>query len=73
VVASLWRVDDEATGILMKAFYSNLLQGIGKAEALARAQREMRESYEAYRHPYLWAAFVLTGDGGKLPLSKSRN
>jgi CHAT domain-containing protein len=61
VIASLWTVDDEATSILMKSFYTHLRQGMSKAESLRTAQRETRDKYP---HPYYWAAFVLTGDPG---------
>jgi CHAT domain-containing protein len=60
VIASLWNIDDQATGLLMQKFYSHLRQGNGEAEALQKAQREVRAEYA---HPYYWAAFVLTGDG----------
>jgi CHAT domain-containing protein/predicted negative regulator of RcsB-dependent stress response len=59
VIASLWSVDDEATGILMRSFYTHLKQGMSKAAALREAQRETRTKYP---HPYYWAAFVLSGD-----------
>ena len=62
VVASLWSVDDEATGLLMERFYTHLQAGMGKAEALRQAQIETREEYP---NPYYWAAFVLSGDGGE--------
>lgn len=58
VIASLWSVDDEATNILMKEFYKNLKQGMGKAEALRSAQLATRKKYP---HPYYWAGFILTG------------
>jgi CHAT domain-containing protein/Tfp pilus assembly protein PilF len=61
VVASLWTVDDQATGLLMRSFYTHLRSGMGKAEALRAAQSEMRQRYP---NPYYWAAFVLTGDAG---------
>ncbi len=57
IVASLWKVDDLATRDLMVAFYSNL-SSMDKAEALAKAQREIRKKHP---HPYYWAAFQLTG------------
>jgi len=62
VIASLWTVDDKATSFLMKAFYSNLNQGLSKAAALQAAQTATRKKYP---HPYYWAAFVLTGDAGR--------
>ncbi|MEK6406797.1 MAG: CHAT domain-containing protein [Acidobacteriota bacterium] len=68
VIASLWTVDDQATGFLMRSFYTHLKRGIGKAEALSMAQSETRRLYP---NPYYWAAFVLTGDAGPAPSSNS--
>lgn len=62
VVASLWLAPDDATTLLMERFYTHLRAGAGKAEALQRAQREVRERY---LHPYYWAGFVLIGDGSQ--------
>lgn len=61
VIASLWKVDDEATSLLMHHFYTQLRHGKSKATALQVAQAEVREQYP---HPYFWASFVLTGDPG---------
>ncbi|WIM04695.1 MAG: CHAT domain-containing protein [Candidatus Nitricoxidivorans perseverans] len=58
VVASLWQVDDQATGQLMAAFYDALRGGAGKSEALRSAQLK---GLRANPHPYFWAAFQLTG------------
>ena len=63
VIASLWNVSDESTRLLMEQFYIYLRRGMDKAEALRRAQQVVREEYP---HPKHWAAFSLTGDGGKL-------
>lgn len=60
-IASLWSVDDEATGVLMTSFYRHLREGQGKAQALRSAQAETRRRFA---HPYYWAAFVLSGDPG---------
>jgi CHAT domain-containing protein len=57
VVASLWKVDDQATSTLMMQFYDELRSG-DRREALRKAQLAAREKFP---HPYFWAAFQLTG------------
>jgi CHAT domain-containing protein len=62
VIASLWKVDDEATAELMKLFYRNLLQKkMSASNALSTAQIEMQQQTR-WRSPYYWSAFVLQGD-----------
>ncbi|HYY93416.1 MAG TPA: CHAT domain-containing protein [Pyrinomonadaceae bacterium] len=62
VVASLWRVDDEATSELMRLFYTNLLRrGMTPAAALREAQNGIRQQPQ-WRSPYYWAAFTLQGE-----------
>ena len=60
ILASLWEVDDQATGIMMKTFYRNL-RTQGKSEALRRAQLALLKD-PAYVYPYYWAPFILVGD-----------
>ena len=60
VLASLWAVNDQSTRELMVRVYRHLLVG-GGAEALAKAQRELRNSDVRYSHPYYWAGFVISG------------
>ena len=60
VIASLWKVDDLATAVLMKRFYRYLKAGYSKAEALRKAQVLVKNAVNA--HPSAWAAFGLTGD-----------
>ena len=43
LLMSLWKVDDMATRLLMSKFYNYLMEGVGKHEALRRAQRDLRE------------------------------
>jgi len=43
LLMSLWKVDDVATRLLMTQFYTYLMQGMGKHEALRRAQHYLRE------------------------------
>ena len=46
LLMSLWKVDDEATRLLMTLFYKNLTSGMSKYESLKQAQKYVRE-YEA--------------------------
>ena len=61
VVASLWKVDDEATAELMKHFYTALFKkGLPPAAALRDAQLELAK-YPRWQSPYYWAGFVIQG------------
>lgn len=62
VVASLWKVDDEATAELMGIFYRRMLkEGLRPAAALRAAKVEMSRN-KRWRSPYYWAAFELQGE-----------
>jgi CHAT domain-containing protein len=61
MLATLWKVDDRATGDFMVAFYRNMKAGKSKAASLQAAQLELLKN-PAYRHPFYWAPFVLIGD-----------
>jgi CHAT domain-containing protein/tetratricopeptide (TPR) repeat protein len=61
VIASLWKVDDDATSILMKALYSRMQRGESPSRALHGAQLDL-STEERYADPYYWAGFVLEGD-----------
>ncbi|MCR4338653.1 MAG: CHAT domain-containing protein [Gemmatimonadaceae bacterium] len=60
VLVSLWSVSDRATDHLMRSFYGHWLSGKPKAEALRRAQEEVRAMPE-FADPRYWAAFQLVG------------
>jgi CHAT domain-containing protein/tetratricopeptide (TPR) repeat protein len=68
VVASLWKVPDAQTELLMSGFLKRWLNGEGKADALRQAQlemiRQLRQSADpALRQalPLYWAGFVCHG------------
>lgn len=62
VVASLWRVDDYATSVLMKKFYRGmLLEKLPAAAALRKAQIEMWQQKQ-WQSPFYWGGFVLQGE-----------
>lgn len=59
VLASLWKVTDISTAILMNQFYTNVRKGQNKAQALRDAQIRLRSQYN---NPFFWASFILMGD-----------
>ncbi|XP_074042834.1 tetratricopeptide repeat protein 28 [Leptinotarsa decemlineata] len=60
VLISLWPVPDTATKILLRAFYSSLLQGTRAARALSEAMQTVQHT-KHFAHPANWAGFVLVG------------
>jgi CHAT domain-containing protein/Flp pilus assembly protein TadD len=74
VLASLWRVDDESTRLLMVGFYHRMMTGRGrlpKAAALREAQLALIRGDIAttslpnrarFANPYYWAPFILIGN-----------
>jgi CHAT domain-containing protein len=62
-LASLWKVKDSSTAVLMGEFYRELKTGnISKAEALRRAQMKLMKEYSNYSTPLYWAPFILVGN-----------
>jgi CHAT domain-containing protein/tetratricopeptide (TPR) repeat protein len=62
VVATLWKVDDYATSLLMEKFYQQMFKmKLSPAAALRQSQVEMMRQ-ERWRDPFYWAAFVLHGE-----------
>lgn len=62
VMASFWKVNDEATSELMKRFYREMLiKGKTPAAALRFSQIEMWRE-DRWRSPYFWSAFSLQGE-----------
>jgi CHAT domain-containing protein len=62
VVASLWRVQDRATGDTMRHFYEAMLErGLAPAAALREAQIAMSRQ-ERWAAAYYWAPFGLHGE-----------
>lgn len=62
LVATLWKVEDDSTAILMESFYDNWrTKGMSKPHALRAAQLSIR-AIPQYSHPYYWSGFQLFGD-----------
>lgn len=61
VVASLWKVDDDATAELMGHFYEAMFkEGLSPSAALRKAQLELSRQ-NRWSSPYFWAGFVIQG------------
>ena len=61
-MSSLWAVDDEATGELVRWFYRALLgDGASPERALRFAQKQLRSTTK-FDHPVYWAGFGLYGE-----------
>jgi CHAT domain-containing protein len=60
VTMSLWSVSEQASVLLMDAFFKNLKKGMGRLEAWTDARRMLRQSQ--WEHPFFWAAFILVGE-----------
>lgn len=61
VIASSWKVNDEATARMMSVLYARIKKGEDSGSALRAAQLEMAHD-ERWSKPYYWAAFQLQGD-----------
>ena len=60
ILMSLWKVDDEATQILMTLFYKHLVSGKSKRQSLQSAQKDLKEyNGGKFNKPEYWAAFIL--------------
>jgi CHAT domain-containing protein/tetratricopeptide (TPR) repeat protein len=64
VLGSLWSVEDQQTGLLMRRFYGGLLrEHLPPASALRKAQRQLAQAPETSA-PYYWAGFTMQGASG---------
>lgn len=60
LLMSLWKVNDEATCLLMTEFYKNWISGMSKSVALKNAKSVVRAHKEkGWDDPEFWAAFIL--------------
>ncbi len=58
ILMSLWKVDDEATTLLMSEFYKHWISGNSKYKSFELAKSKLRNSPQ-FHNPYYWAAFIL--------------
>ena len=62
VIATLWKIDDEATYYFMKELYDSIsIYSYDTSLALSNAKRNFISKYPKYRNPYYWSGFVSYG------------
>ncbi len=67
VVMSMWAVEDYAGSEVIKLFYSQILKGEAKSQALRKARLMFLENADQKRsHPYFWSTLVVYGDDSPL-------
>ncbi|MFN0182147.1 MAG: CHAT domain-containing protein [Gemmatimonadales bacterium] len=69
VITTLWRIEDAGAARFAELFYRGLAT-LPLEEAFAAAQRAMAADV-AYRSPYYWAGYILSGDGRNAPQPQS--
>lgn len=60
LLMSLWKVNDQATSLMMTDFYKHLTAGYSRHEAFSMAQQTIRK--QGFSSPYYWASFILLDD-----------
>ena len=63
LVMSLWKVPDQETQELMSEFYTRILKGEARVEALRHAQLSLKKKHD---DPLFWGAFICQGEPGPL-------
>lgn len=58
LIMSLWKVDDEATQIMMTNFYTNWINTKDLQKSFKNAQNQVKKKY---KDPYYWGAFIMVG------------
>ena len=71
-ITTLWKVDDKATADLLRIFYSYLLRGVNREDALRNAKLDFlaQNRNSEIASPFYWSGLVLTGAGGPISLQK---
>ena len=63
ILMGLWKIDEQASTLLLGFFYKNLLKGMPKDEALRQAKLSyLKEADGRMLAPQYWAGMVIMGD-----------
>lgn len=73
ILTGLWKIDEQASALILNYFYKNLLDGLPKDEALRKAKLSYLEEAEGRMlSPRYWAGLVIMGDTAPVVLEKRK-
>ena len=71
ILTGLWSIDEKSSTTLMEYFYSNLIEGMDKDEALRLAKiKYLQNTSGRMLAPQYWAGLVLMGDTSPIEIKK---
>lgn len=74
MLTGLWKVDEQASAILLETFYKNLTKGLAKDEALRQAKLVyLQNASGRMLAPQYWAGLVIMGDTSPIDLKQKSN
>jgi CHAT domain-containing protein len=74
IITGLWKIDEQASAMLMNYFYENLLEGMEKDEALRLAKlKYLSTSGGRTLAPQYWAGLVLMGDTAAVSINQEKS
>lgn len=73
MLTGLWKIDEQASAMIMESFYKQLLEGQPKDEALRQAKLAyLEKAGSRMLAPHYWAGLVIMGDTAPIQLSPQR-
>ena len=71
ILTGLWKIDEQASTILLEEFYNNLAKGLPKDEALRQSKLSYLKNNEGrILAPAYWAGLVIMGDVSPIALKQ---
>jgi len=72
ILTGLWKIDEQASAMLMEAFYKHLVAGLSKDEALRLAKLDyLKKADGRALSPQYWAGLVIMGDTAPIALEEA--
>jgi len=72
LLTGIWRIDEQASAIIMESFYKYLSEGLTKPEALQKSKLDYLSNAKGRaQSPEYWAGIVLMGDPSPVMLKKN--